>query len=179
DANGNNVIDAGDLVAEAAFPRAPDGIAANLPAGTAFVRVIPGGGVASTRYRLTLASGPQDFAGDTTSAARDLGTPLGTNTFQDFLGAFDTDDFYRVTLADGGPFAFRSTLTPNDPAANFRTELFRDANGNGLVDSGERITSNAGAGPRTISRVLSDPGTYFVRASRVSGDSTYALALTL
>ncbi|WP_198805169.1 pre-peptidase C-terminal domain-containing protein [Leptolyngbya sp. BL0902] len=144
-----------------------ESISRQLTTGTYYVQVYPFGG-ANTNYTLTLRATPPDLAGNSLAAARFIGT-LGstTQTFRDFVGAIDTNDYYRFSV--GSTSNFRLGLTG----------LSADADVQLLNSSGSVVASsmNGGANAESISRQLTT-GTYYVRVYRYSGDTTYSLALS-
>ncbi len=161
----------------------------NLAAGTYFLvlnAVIQDEG---TTYGVTLFNETPDNAGNSLADARDIGTLGATQIFNDFVGdgsldlMDDLDDFYRFRLGVNGPFRLVSSIivqTPQNPQTFARLELIRDANGNRRVDAGElragvNVVSSFTSFP--LNTVLSDPGEYFVRVTRLAGQPTYSLNL--
>ncbi|UZQ55583.1 pre-peptidase C-terminal domain-containing protein [Trichothermofontia sichuanensis B231] len=117
-----------------------------------------------------------DFAGNTLGTARNIGTLSGTQTFSDFVGSTDTNDFYRFNVASRSNFS----LTLNGMSADADVQLIRDTNNNGIVDSGEVLASstNGGTTADAISRTL-DAGNYFVRVYPFgTANTNYTLSLT-
>jgi methionine-rich copper-binding protein CopC len=111
-------------------------------------------------------TGGLDYAGNTLSAARDLGILSGASTFTDFVGTSDTNDYYRFTLNA------RSTL------ALSLTGMTADADVQLFNSQGSTIaTSTAGgASNEAITQTL-EAGTYYVRVYQYSGDTNYNLYL--
>ncbi|MFN9545991.1 MAG: glycoside hydrolase family 9 protein [Cyanobacteriota bacterium] len=135
-----------------------------LAAGTYAVRVA--GGSVSTPYTLTLSA---DAAGNTRATARSLGNVLGSRSLNDWVGSGDSNDYYRIDLAQAGSFA----LTLNGLSANADVQLLNSA-GSLLASS-----TKTGTSPESISRSLS-AGSYGVRVYPLSGNSTnYSLDLSL
>ncbi|MBF2026024.1 MAG: tandem-95 repeat protein [Oscillatoriales cyanobacterium C42_A2020_001] len=115
---------------------------------------------------------PIDFAGNTRTAAFDIGSSLtGSVTYQERVdGATDTDDYYRFSLAN----ASRVSLSLAGLSADLNLQLLNDA---GTIIqsstlgnlSSELITSSLGA------------GNYFVRVlpNGVSDRSSYSLGVSI
>ncbi|MFM7470431.1 MAG: PPC domain-containing protein, partial [Nodosilinea sp.] len=144
----------------------------SLAAGTYYVRVFPYSG--STNYNLTLsatASVPADNAGNTLATARNIGTLSSTQTFSDWVGSADTNDYYRFNLAQTSTF----NLTLNGLSANADVQLW-DGTGTTLLGS----SSNNGTTAETISQSLA-AGNYYVRVFPNSGttnNTNYSLAVS-
>ena len=164
DANLQVLNSAGTLIgSSSAGGTTPDSVnLTSLAAGTYFVRVNQFSG--DTNYNLTLTA---DYAGNSTAAARNLGTFFGTRVFSDFVGAVDTNDFYRINLT-----TFRTvTGTISGLGADADLQLL-GAVGNVIASS-----ANGGNANDSISRFLG-PGTYFFRVYQFSGDTNYNFTLT-
>jgi len=141
-----------------------EAITSALAAGTYFARVA--GGNASTPYTLTLTA---DTAGNTRTTARALGNLLGTRSLKDWVGGGDTNDYYRIDLAQAGAF----TLNLNGMGANADAQLL---NSGGTVLATSALNGTAA---ESISRALS-AGTYYARVYPRSGNNTnYTLDLSL
>ena len=144
----------------------------SLAAGTYYVRVFPYSG--STNYNLALsatASVPADNAGNTLATARNIGTLSSTQTFSDWVGSADTNDYYRFNLAQTSTF----NLTLNGLSANADVQLW-DGTGTTLLGS----SSNNGTTAETISQSLA-AGNYYVRVFPNSGttnNTNYSLAVS-
>jgi subtilisin family serine protease len=145
--------------------RASESISRSLSAGTYYVRVYPYSG--NTNYSLTLSAAPTDQAGNTLATARNIGTLSGSQTFSDFVGGVDTNDYYRFDLTQTSTF----NLSLNGLSANADTQL--------LNSSGTVIQSsqNGGTTSESISRSLS-AGTYYVRVYPNLGNTNYSLTLS-
>ncbi|MEX0267734.1 S8 family serine peptidase [Leptolyngbyaceae cyanobacterium UHCC 1019] len=152
-----------------------ENIARSLTAGTYFVQVYPFNG-SSSDYRLSLSASPSfDGAGNSLSTARNVGTLTNTLTFNDFVGAADTNDFYRFNLNTGSNF----NLNLSGLSADADVELIQDLNNNGSVDNGEILASliNSDTNPETLSRLLA-AGSYYVRVYPfLSSNTNYSLSL--
>jgi trimeric autotransporter adhesin len=153
-----------------------ENITRSLTAGTYFVQVYPFNGT-SSNYRLSLAASPIfDGAGNSLSTARNVGSLTTTLTLNDFVGAADTNDFYRFNLNTGSNF----NLNLSGLTADAEVELIQDFNNNGSVDDGEILASsiNSSTNPETLSRLLA-VGSYYVRVYPYSSDSNTAYRLSL
>ncbi|MEM9264159.1 MAG: PPC domain-containing protein [Cyanobacteria bacterium P01_F01_bin.13] len=139
----------------------------NLGAGVYFVRV--NARIGSTPYRLGLSIAPPDRAGNRLGVARNVG-PLSrqTRVFQDFVGRVDPQDFYRFNVSRRGRTTIDLSQLRN---ANVDLALF---NGRGQILRG---SARAGAQSERIQLTL-NPGNYFVRVLRRSGNTNYRLAMT-
>lgn len=133
-----------------------------------YVRVDPVGSE-STNYRLVLNPGQvitqiPDSAGNTVSTARQISVDRNGNTWRDWVGSSDNNDYYRFTLNN------KSNL-------NLRLDgLSADANVEILNSSNNVISSStkSGSNNEEISRTL-DAGTYSVRVYPQSGNTYYNL----
>jgi hypothetical protein len=172
DANSNLIVDSGEVLANSAHTgAAAESLSKSLAAGTYYVRVFEPAS-ASTKYSLVLQS---DAAGNTLGAARNVGALSAAVSFKDFVGSTDTDDFYKFSLASTKPF----TASLSGLSADANLQLIRDKNSNGVIDSGDVLTTSAHTG--TTTEIISKPlvaGTYFIRVYRGSGDTNYSLSLT-
>ena len=144
-----------------------ESISRTLNTGTYFVRVYRGSG--NTNYNLTLAataSGPADNAGNTLATARNIGTLSSSQSFSDFVGSTDTNDYYRFDLSQSSNFS----LSLNGLSADADVQL--------LNSSGTVLTSSANGGTtaESISSTLGT-GTYYVRVFPYSGNTNYNLTL--
>ena len=109
---------------------------------------------------------PADGAGNTRAAAHDLGTLTAAQSFTDFVGRLDRNDYYRFKISN--PSGFQLSLTG----------LSADADVSLLNVRGAMIASSANYGTQgeLISGSL-QPGTYYVRVYPYRGDTTYTLDL--
>ena len=158
------------IQSSAAGETSPESINRRLRAGTYYVRVYPYRD-ANTSYRLALAATPvpttSDGAGNTLGAARNLGRLSGSQSFQDFVGSSDTNDYYRFTLGQSSNFR----LTLNGLSADGDVELLNRSGG--VIQSSTAPSTNA----ERMSRQLT-AGTYYVRVYPYSGSTNYSLSLT-
>jgi hypothetical protein len=135
-----------------------------LSAGTYYARVYRYSG--DTTYGLSLTALPVDNAGNTLATARAVGTLTATQSFSDWVGSVDTNDYYSFNVGT------QSNLTLS------LTGLSADADVQLLNSSGTVITTSAagGSSSESITRQLS-AGTYYARVYRYSGDTNYSLSL--
>jgi hypothetical protein len=173
DANGNEQVDAGEIVGQVSSagisqPTPPLVGALTLP-GDYYVHVFAN----SASYVLTMQAISQDGAGNTLGTARALS---GTSV-SEFVGRIDPDDFYSFTAA--GPGELRAALSPADSLAS--VEIIRDANNNGVVDAGEVLgsTSEFRSEDDVLEGiVLPAGGTYYAHVLSNGVESNYTLTLT-
>lgn len=145
-----------------------ESIERRLEAGNYFVRVYPYAG--NTRYTLGVSAtpvAPPDLAGNTFATGRTIPVLDAATSYQDWVGAADTDDFYRFTL--GGESAF--SLSLDGLSADADVELLdRDgvvlARSTACGNSPESITANLGS------------GSYGLHVVRYSGDTPYTLTVS-
>jgi len=120
----------------------------------------------NTTYDLTLTETPEPESPGRTdndlNVARELGTLRRTRILHDFVGTSDTRDYYRFDLAGS---VSEVTLRLDGLSDHARVDLIEDANGNGIVDSGEVLGSSFGYPGRaaSIMRWL-DSGVWYLRA---------------
>jgi hypothetical protein len=141
-----------------------ESIASLLNAGSYFVRVYRSSG--DTNYSLSLNATPVDSAGNTLVAARNVGTLTGTQSFSDWVGSVDTNDYYSFNVGTQSNL----TLSLTGLTANADVEL--------LNSSGTVITSSVN--PDTASESITSllgTGTYYARVYQFSGDTNYSLSL--
>ncbi len=174
DTNNNLLVDAGETLATSAHSgTAVESISKSLAAGTYYVRVFKTV-AASTNYTLTLKS---DSAGNALTTSRNVGTiSTAALAFKDFVGKDDAADFYKFTLAGAKPF----TATLSGLSADANLQIIRDANNNGVIDTGDTIGASAKAGSAsdTITKTL-PAGTYFARVfANGVAETNYTLSLS-
>lgn len=121
-----------------------------------------------------IASDPADGAGNTPQTANDIGTLTDAVSFKDFVGNFDTDDYYRFNVSVATPVS----VFLNGLSAGTQLQLL-DSNGNVLqvsTNSGTKWTSqtNTDTTGGSITKSL-DVGTYYIRISPTTnaGNSLY------
>lgn len=142
-----------------------------LDPGTYYLSVTPFSG--STPYVVTVAAeqagpAPEDAAGDSITAARDLGVLRGEMDATDWVGLSDADDYYRFEIDTAAQFVLRL----DNLAADADVELSTDG-GNSIVAE----SFAAGTEPEFIDTPLS-PGTYYIRVYSFAGDTDYRLRLS-
>ncbi|WP_199328453.1 pre-peptidase C-terminal domain-containing protein [Anabaena azotica] len=115
-----------------------------------------------------------DNAGNTLTTARKITLSSNLQTFTDRVDSTDLDDFYSFSLSA------RSSLNiaVDGLSANADLQLIRDTNSNGIVDSGEVISTSNKTGTTSESlRPTLDAGNYFIRVYSNTGDTNYNLKL--
>jgi Calpain family cysteine protease/Bacterial pre-peptidase C-terminal domain len=112
---------------------------------------------------------PIDNAGNTLGTARGLTLTQNSQTFGDWVGTLDTQDFYRFSLGNRSAL----NLAVDTLTANADVQLIQDRNNNGVIDSGETITTSArtGTSAESIARNL-DAGNYFIRVYNSANSET-------
>ncbi|OBQ15983.1 MAG: hypothetical protein AN481_19505, partial [Aphanizomenon flos-aquae LD13] len=117
---------------------------------------------------MSLNATPVDNAGDNTGTARAVGTLTATQSFSDWVGSVDTNDYYSFNVG----IQSNLTLSLTGLTANADVQLL---NGSGGV-----ITTSAKTGTTSESIAsLLNTGTYFVRVYQSSGDTNYSLSLNM
>lgn len=111
-----------------------------------------------------------DYAGNSLSTARNLGTLSNSQTWTDFVGSTDTNDYYRFSWNTAGNIS----VFLNGLAAGTRLELL-GSNGNVLESSINSGTTTGEITRGSITRNLA-AGTYYVRVAPadISGNALYA-----
>jgi hypothetical protein len=172
DSNNNLLVDLGETLATSANAgTAGESITRALAAGTYYVRVYRNVST-TTNYTLTLK---MDGAGGSLGNARNIGTLAAPVSFKDYVGADDSVDLYKFTLSRTKPF----TASLSRLSADANLQLIRDANGNGIIDAGETLSTSAKIGTSGESIIKALPaGTYYARVYRGSGDTNYSLGLS-
>jgi pimeloyl-ACP methyl ester carboxylesterase len=133
-----------------------------------YVRVAPVGSE-STNYRLVLNPGQlitqiPDSAGNTPSTARQILVNRNGNTWRDWVGSSDNNDYYRFTLNHKSNLNLRL----DGLSADANVEILN--NNNNVIYS----STKSGSNNEEISRTL-DAGTYSVRVYPQSGNTYYNL----
>ncbi|MDZ8055268.1 MAG: polymorphic toxin type 44 domain-containing protein [Aulosira sp. ZfuCHP01] len=113
-----------------------ESISRSLNAGNYYVRVYSLGG--GTNYNLNLSAIPQDYAGNTFSTARNIGTLSSTQTFNDFVGDSDPNDYYKFSVNT----PTNLNLSLNGLSNNADIRVLQDLNANGQSDAIEILTSS-------------------------------------
>lgn len=113
-----------------------------------------------------------DKAGNTLNTARSLNITSKNQTFSDWVGSSDFNDFYSFNLNARSSI----NIAVDGLSSNADLQLIRDKNSNGLIDYGDVIASSSRSGTlgESIIKTL-DAGNYFIRAYAKSGDTNYDL----
>lgn len=138
-------------------------LVATLKSGSYSVEVVQKSGFSSD-YVLTLnprVLTPPDYAGNSLSAARNIGTLTSQKTYQDWVGARDTSDYYRFQVNEQSDV----TVLLSGLSANADVKLY-DANGREVAFSAQAGTSNEALNVRLAA------GTYYVLVTPASGANT-------
>jgi subtilisin family serine protease len=155
----------GREVARAAAPgNVTETIKRSLSTGTYYLQVVRVSG--TTNYTLKTSAIAPDQAGNSTRAARSLGTISGSREFYDAITSGDRDDFYKFTLAQNSNLNLSLTGLKADAEISLLDSLGR------LIVS----STNSGMASEVISRAVG-AGTYFIRVFQYSGDTNYNLNL--
>lgn len=176
DNNGNGLIDAGDreVAISERYNNADESINHYLAAGNYIVDVYQYSG--NTNYSLALSTTGVGTPSNLLPTEVNIGTLNGSVTYNHFVGSTNTADTYRFNLS--APRNLTLSLTGLSADADIR--LIRDANNNGIVDTGEEIArsellSNAN---ETISRNSLAAGNYLVQVYQYEGNTNYTLGLS-
>lgn len=128
--------------------------------------------------RLTATSLVPD-PGSTLGTAYNLGSLTEVRSVSDSLSSSDRSDIYRFTLDSpyGSITSLHLSLTGLSKDANVR--LIRDADGDGVIDSGEVIitASRTGQKDEAIDIANLEPGAYYINVYYGSGATNYTLRL--
>jgi hypothetical protein len=178
DFNNNGVVDDGEEIGRSQ-QNGTSNESISLPslaAGRYLVQVYQYEG--STNYRLTLSTTPNGVLGsadNTLATANYIGVLNGSQTFNDFVGDADPNDYYHFILNSPSNF----NLSLSGLSADADVQLIQDFNSNGVVDAGEVIAYpfQVGNQPESLDVNL-EPGSYFVRVFQYSGDAVYTLSLS-
>ncbi len=103
-----------------------------------------------------------DYAGNTTSTARQIGTLTNSATFFDYVDYLDTNDYYQFNLSNVTNF----NLSLNGLGGNADVQLL-DGSSN-LIQSSTNISTTA----ESITRTL-NAGTYYIRVYPYGAANTY------
>ncbi|MCC5627613.1 right-handed parallel beta-helix repeat-containing protein [Nostoc sphaeroides CHAB 2801] len=110
------------------------------------------------------ADDPVDGAGNTPQTANDIGTLTNAVSFKDFVGNFDTDDYYKFNVSVATPVS----VFLNGLSAGTQLELL-DSNGNILqVSANNGTTWTSAINPGTTGGSITESlnvGTYYIRIS--------------
>jgi len=165
DSNGNHQIDPGETIITSAHNgMGVDESILNQPlrAGNYLVAIDRVSG--ESNYHLRLGA---DMAGNSLSAARNVGTLAGNQTFSDLVSSTDHDDFYKFTLAV--PRTLRLDLS--GLSAQVTLSLVNQQGSTILTQS------NSPASNPPLIKVL-NAGTFFVHVAFAGSDTTYTLSMS-
>ncbi|WP_198017779.1 S8 family serine peptidase [Oscillatoria acuminata] len=208
DLNKNGIPDDAEVQASISAEKAPvsqlDRFA--TPPGTYFVKVSEFQG--DTAYQLNVAAVPssrllQAHPRNTLNEALWIGDVTRPQAQQGFIGNNNFQDFYRFTVNSTSDLR----LSLNNLSANLQIQLIQDRNGNGIIDIGEIVSTQAnttgnlidlnGDGkidfmeylnsfrpveepdpfPSTVYLSGLQPGTYFARVLQVDDPTAYDLMI--
>ncbi|MGI0485627.1 C2 family cysteine protease [Pantanalinema rosaneae CENA516] len=110
---------------------------------------------------------PTDLAGNSLVTARNVTLSSSIQTFTDYVGSLDTNDYYRFSLSGRSSF----NLTLSGLSADADVALL---NGTGAVIAS---SVNGGTTVDSIARTL-DAGTYYIRVYPYSGSTNYNLGVS-
>jgi len=115
-----------------------------------------------------------DNAGNTFGKSKNLTVNSQIQTFSDWVGASDINDFYRFSLTS------RSSLNIaiDGLSANADLQLIQDNNSNSSIDPNDVIASSNKSGNASESILATlNAGNYFIRVYSKSGDTQYNLKI--
>jgi hypothetical protein len=143
----------------------------SLAAGNYYVRVYQYSGNSNYTLRLSNTK-PSNLL----PTENNLGTLSGFRTFGGNISNNNTAETYRFSLSSTSN-DFNITLSGLSADADVR--LIRDANSNGVIDTGEEITGsrNGSNNPELIRRALG-AGNYFVQVFQYNGSTNYHLSIS-
>ena len=146
---------------------------AGLAAGDYYVRVYQYSG--STGFNLGLSATSPSAPSNLIATQTDTGVLSGTRTYSGSVGNNSTSSVYHFHLNNTSHFDL--TLTGLNSDADVR--LIRDANHNGIVDSGDEITRSQWSGTHAegINTNLG-AGDYYVQVYQYTGNTSYHLSLS-
>ncbi|MEH2060379.1 MAG: Calx-beta domain-containing protein [Nostoc sp.] len=125
----------------------------------------------------TINSVPSDYAGNSLTLARNIGTLSTKQYFSDFVGDADTNDYYKFSVTSPSNF----NLSLSGLTSNADVQLIQDINGNSQIDANEILGSSilTGSSAESISVPLFS-GNYYVRIypSGNSINTNYNLSLS-
>ncbi|MFM6397428.1 MAG: PPC domain-containing protein, partial [Planktothrix sp.] len=109
-----------------------------------------------------------DGAGDTPEAALNIGVLQAEQTFQDFVGSSDANDYYKFTLNGISDF----NLSLENLSADADVKL-TDSTGNEID-----FSANAGNNSETIQSLGLQAGDYYLQVYSFTGDTDYNLIVS-
>ncbi len=180
DGNGDGNLDAGEWLAisdnegtDAELVRL-----AFLPAGEYFIGIsrVSGNSDYDLAVTTTASTVPSDPAGNNPATALDLGALTSSVTVNGFVGDVDPVDVYRFSLSS--TVGLQATLTAL--AADADIALYKDINGNGVLDDDELLASSDNSDVDNEHFALAGlaAGEYFLVVQQYEGNTTYELNLS-
>lgn len=172
DANNNGLIEISEQIS-----RSSTTITRTVSPGTYFLEVRPSiSPVTPIQYELAIAAIPNPGSlsvdpGDLPATAFTL-TSLSATPIKEFVGEFDSRDYYRFTLPQISNLNISIDSLLDSAEAD--TALYFDFNNNGSIDEGERFEASLEGSD--ISRIVL-PGTYFLEVES-SAPTRYDLIVT-
>jgi hypothetical protein len=161
DANGNGVVDDGEVINGSIFSSTnAESISKTLDAGSYYIQVYIDESL-ETNYKLAVSATPIDNAGDSFQAARNVTVNSQTKSYSDWVGLSDTNDYYKFRLKTTSDFKLGLT----ELSDNANVQLL-DVNGNTLSSSVNLDTTNESI--RTL-----DAGIYYVQVYPQEGSETF------
>lgn len=177
DANGNGVVDAGDVVVSTMLDSSSDDAinVRSLAAGRYFLQTYRVTG--SGNYTLRM-SNTGDLQGNLLAVESD-NVPLDEAEINGSLSTNNASNTYRFALANVSDF--NATATGIEAENDINIRLIRDANTNGIVDPGEEIvqTNNSGNAEDAINFKSLAAGSYILQTYLSAGTgSDYTLQIS-
>lgn len=128
--------------------------------------------LADLRLTPTSSSAIPDNAGNSLSTALNIGVLNASQTFNDYVGLGDPNDFYRFQLNTTSSI----TVTLSNLSADADFQLIQDSNNDGMINAGEVLAYpwQFGSLSETLTMGLS-AGTYYIRVFPYSGSTHYTL----
>jgi hypothetical protein len=161
DANGNGVVDDGEVINGSIFSSTnAESISKTLDAGSYYIQVYIDESL-ETNYKLAVSATPIDNAGDSFQAVRNVTVNSQTKSYSDWVGLSDTNDYYKFRLKTTSDFKLGLT----ELSDNANVQLL-DVNGNTLASSVNLDTTNESI--RTL-----DAGIYYVQVYPYEGSETF------
>ncbi len=182
DVNDNGAIDYGEILASSTRVGSRDETInlAGLSNGDYFVEVRRYSG--DTSYKLRLSN---SYTNDLLGVETDLGGLSGTKVFSGNIDQNNTSDNYRFSVTNttipifGIDLPTYVNVSLSGLSADADVRLIRDANGNGLVDSGDVVTGSyrVGTAAELFTSAL-QTGTYFLQVNQYMGSTDYHLGIS-
>ncbi|MBI4781652.1 MAG: hypothetical protein HY785_10015 [Oscillatoriophycideae cyanobacterium NC_groundwater_1537_Pr4_S-0.65um_50_18] len=179
DADGDRQFDVGELIASgnSSSPITLEGVGNN----ELFVQVSKGGAAANYTLDITVEPkvGRELEPNNIPSQATNIGRLSGSRHFQGTVdGTRDRSDFYAFRL-DASRRVSLSLSDPKFSAANANLILYRDANNNKVIDSGEFVASSTGTRSNELIQRQLGSGNYFVQAFGVQNSISVDYTLNM